>query len=62
MPPAASPCVLTINGGSSSIRFAVYSAGPRRPPVLKFTGKFDRIAEDPIGGGAVMGPPPALPA
>ena len=35
------PCVLTINGGSSSIRFAVYEAGetPRR----RLAGKIDRI-------------------
>ena len=35
------PCVLTINGGSSSIRFAVYEAGetPRR----RLNGKIDRI-------------------
>src|SRR5580692_7965894 len=35
------PCVLTINGGSSSIRFAVYEAGetPRRQQ----NGKIDRI-------------------
>lgn len=35
------PCVLTINGGSSSIRFGVYEAGetPRR----RLTGKIDRI-------------------
>src|SRR5216684_2075638 len=35
------PCILTINGGSSSIRFAVYEAGetPRR----RFDGKIDRI-------------------
>jgi acetate kinase len=35
------PCVLTINGGSSSIRFAVYDAGetPRR----RLDGKIDRI-------------------
>ena len=35
------PCVLTINGGSSSIRFAVYEAGetPRR----QLDGKIDRI-------------------
>jgi acetate kinase len=35
------PCVLTINGGSSSIRFAVYEvhASPRR----LFNGKIDRI-------------------
>jgi acetate kinase len=35
------PCVLTINGGSSSIRFAVYEAGetPRR----LLDGKIDRI-------------------
>jgi acetate kinase len=35
------PCVLTINGGSSSIRFGVYEAGetPRR----LLAGKIDRI-------------------
>jgi acetate kinase len=35
------PCVLTINGGSSSIRFAIYetSAEPRR----RLAGKIDRI-------------------
>ena len=35
------PCVVTIDGGSSSIRFAVYEAGetPRR----WLAGKVDRI-------------------
>src|SRR2546430_35976 len=39
--PEATPCVLTINGGSSSIKFAVYEAGetPRR----RLDGKIDRI-------------------
>jgi acetate kinase len=38
---SALPCVLTINGSSSSIRFAVYEAGetPRR----RLDGKIDRI-------------------
>ena len=38
---SALPCVLTVNGGSSSIRFAVYEAGdaPRR----RLDGKIDRI-------------------
>ena len=38
---SALPCVLTINGGSSSIRFAVYEAGEalRR----RLDGKIDRI-------------------
>jgi acetate kinase len=38
---SAMPCVLTINGGSSSIRFAVFEAGeaPRR----RLDGKIDRI-------------------
>ena len=38
---SAMPCVLTINGGSSSIRFAVYGVGetPRR----RLDGKIDRI-------------------
>lgn len=35
------PCVLTINGGSSSIRFAVYEAGAT--PRLRLAGKIDRI-------------------
>ena len=41
MSQSALPCVLTINGGSSSIRFAVYEAGetPRR----QLDGKIDRI-------------------
>ena len=33
--------VLTINGGSSSIRFAVYETGAK--PKLRATGKIDRI-------------------
>ena len=35
------PCVLTINGGSSSIRFAVYETGAT--PRLRLAGKIDRI-------------------
>jgi len=35
--------VLTINGGSSSIRFAVYEIGD--PPRLQLSGKIDRIGE-----------------
>jgi acetate kinase len=35
------PCVLTINGGSSSIRFAVYEAG--ETPLRLLDGKIDRI-------------------
>ena len=35
------PCVLTINGGSSSIRFAVYEAGETLR--LRLDGKIDRI-------------------
>ena len=38
---SALPCVLTINGGSSSIRFAVYEAG--EAPRLQLHGKIDRI-------------------
>ncbi len=37
----AVPCVLALNGGSSSIRFAVYEAGER--PRLRLNGKVDRI-------------------
>jgi acetate kinase len=35
------PCILTINGGSSSIRFAVYDAGETAR--LRLAGKIDRI-------------------
>ena len=35
------PCVLTMNGGSSSIRFAVYEAG--ETPKRRLEGKIDRI-------------------
>ena len=35
------PCVLTINGGSSSIRFTVYEAG--KTPQRRLHGKIDRI-------------------
>ncbi|MDP2137412.1 MAG: acetate/propionate family kinase [Candidatus Didemnitutus sp.] len=35
------PCVLTINGGSSTIRFAVYEAGATLRPRL--AGKIDRV-------------------
>ncbi|MEO6873861.1 MAG: acetate/propionate family kinase [Opitutaceae bacterium] len=35
------PCILTINGGSSSIRFAVYESG--KAPRLTLAGKIDRI-------------------
>ena len=38
---AAPPCILTINGGSSSIRFAVYEAGGELRRQLD--GKIDRI-------------------
>jgi acetate kinase len=38
---AARPCILTINGGSSSIRFAVYEAGEALR--LHLDGKIDRI-------------------
>jgi len=38
---SALPCVLTINGGSSSIRFAVYEAG--ETPSRRLEGKIDRI-------------------
>ena len=60
------PCVLTINGGSSSIRFAVYEAGEtlRR----RLDGKIDRIGltgtslivNEPAG--TTRRPPAALPA
>lgn len=39
--PASGPLVLTINGGSSSIRFGLYRAGD--PPLLELSGKIERI-------------------
>jgi acetate kinase len=42
------PNVLTINGGSSSVRFAVFEAG--RPPKRLLSGKMERIG----GGGASL--------
>jgi acetate kinase len=38
---SALPCVLAINGGSSSIRFAVYEVG--KTPRKRLAGKIDRI-------------------
>jgi acetate kinase len=54
---AAAPCVLTINGGSSSIRFAVYEAGatPRR----RLDGKIDRIGLS--GTNLIVNDPAATP-
>jgi acetate kinase len=54
------PCVLTINGGSSSIRFAVYEAGEIL--LLRFEGRIDRIGlrgtnlivNDPVGKPQVL--------
>jgi len=37
----ANPCILTINGGSSSIRFALYQIGD--PLKRGLYGKVDRI-------------------
>ena len=38
---SAVPCILTINGGSSSIRFAIFDAG--KTPRRRLDGKIDRI-------------------
>jgi acetate kinase len=38
---SASPCILTLNGGSSSIRFSVYESGEMLR--LRLAGKIDRI-------------------
>lgn len=43
--PSAVPCVLAINGGSSSIRFAVFEIGATPRAVL--SGKIDRIGPGP---------------
>jgi acetate kinase len=48
MPPRATPeCVLTINGGSSSLKFAVYEATAE--PILRYSGKVERIGLSPAG-------------
>ena len=54
---SAWPCVLTITGGSSSIRFAVYEAGdaPRR----QLDGKIDRIGLR--GANLIVNDPPGKP-
>ncbi len=39
--PSPLPCILTINGGSSSIKFAIYEAG--EPPRQRLSGTLDRI-------------------
>ena len=51
----ANPRILTINGGSSSIKFALYETG--EPPARRLYGKIDRIGlsgttltfNDPLG-------------
>jgi len=47
VPSAASPCVLTINGGSSSIKFAVFIPQPSAadPPQRILSGQIERIGE-----------------
>src|SRR5689334_10514777 len=41
--PAASGRILTVNGGSSSIKFAAFAPGD--PPHLLFTGQIERIGQ-----------------
>ena len=62
---AATPTILAINGGSSSIRFALFQRGP---PLLRgIAGKIDRIGlhgttlqvDDPAGECSEHGPFPA---
>ncbi len=54
------PCVLTLNGGSSSIRFAVYEAGIA--PRLRLSGQIDRIGSSGATLRAkIPGLPPAPP-
>ncbi len=39
------PCILTVNGGSSSLKFALFDAGssPANPPRRTITGRIERI-------------------
>lgn len=50
--------ILTINGGSSSVRFAIFNA--ERPPKCLLRGKMERIGTDEarltVDGGAVFEP------
>ncbi len=62
----ALPGILTINGGSSSIRFAIYEAGEKATSKLRvrLSGKIDRVglagtnltADDPTGKAKVLEP------
>jgi acetate kinase len=51
------PCVLTLNGGSSSIRFAVYEAGDT--PRGRLDGKIDRIGSS--GTNLIVNDPAGTP-
>jgi acetate kinase len=53
----ANPRILTINGGSSSIRFAVYEAGEM--PQRRLAGKIDRIGSS--GANLIVTDPPGKP-
>ncbi|MEO8341667.1 MAG: acetate/propionate family kinase, partial [Nitrospirota bacterium] len=63
---ATSPCILTINGGSSSIRFAIYETSKDGQAKLRvvLAGKIDRIglvgtnltADDPTGKAKILVP------
>ena len=60
--PSAGPsCILTINGGSSSIRFGIYEAG--ETPQRRFDGKIDRIGSgDTTWSVHYPGQPPPSPS
>ncbi len=57
MAESARPCILTINGGSSSIRFAVYEI--REPLCRRLDGKIERIGVR--GTRLIAGDPPGKP-
>ena len=57
MAESARPCILTINGGSSSIRFAVYEI--REPLCRRLDGKIERIGVR--GTRLIAGDPPGTP-
>ena len=54
---SGAPCVLTLNGGSSSIRFAVYEAGDT--PRGRLDGKIDRIGSS--GTNLIVNDPAGTP-
>jgi acetate kinase len=56
--PSVDPVILTVNGGSSSVKFAVFSADPQ--PILRLHGQIERIGQP--NPRLVVYPQPGAPA